>query len=554
MPAPDRRTMLESLRSGAARVLRSKVARVLRSRVARASRYLARVTGRMRRIRTPRQAWWFLAWLAAMALQRAALSGRGRRSGSPGASRTPLDPLEDAPLDAEIVALGIRARAVFAASRRVAHRLGDGHVDVVVSDAPLAGPRSGAPVVALSEAPPRLSVPAFDPRVDNPIGWDRDAGSVVGALGPLDLLPGGVVAHHAVRSDDREALRRIHHLEDVRAMHGGDLERAGTLARLAGAGVVVHLADGGPGLRAYLGPELHDLMTTGVRPGDLAARELLSIRMRRAALRDHSLGGRVRQLCEAVLPAPPLPPLVSVLMVTRRPAWLSAALSAVARQTYPRLELVLGLHGEGFTGVEPHVAGLGRLAKDVKVVRIDPRRSLGSALNAAAAASSGTLLAKMDDDEVYGAEHILDLVLAHEYSRAQLVGKGLQFVYLAGADRTVRFLQGRAETRWTTPGGHVAGGGLLLARDDLDRVGGWRDVPLGEDRALQEDLVSRGGSVYRTHGAGFMHVRHGRGHTWDVADEWFLLHAETVSTGWDPTLADVADVPPPPCVAGPADA
>ena len=507
---------------------------------------IGRVVVRMRRVRTPGQAWRFLTWLIARVLRRAARVDHARRDAPPDVSRTALDPPEDAPLGAEIVALGARARAVFAASRRVAHRPGGGHVDVAVSDTPLDGRPAPAPVVVLAQAPPRLSVPAFDPRVDNPIGWVRDVEPVVGALGPLDRLPAGVEAHRVVRGEDREGLRRLHHLEDVRAMHAGVVERAGTLARLAARGVVVHLADGAPELRSRLGAELHDLMTTGVRPGDRTARERLSIRMRRAALREHSLQGRARQLCEAVLPDPPRLPLVSVLLVTRRPAWLPAALAAVARQTYPRLELVLGLHGEGFTGVESGVAGLGRLSKHVKVVRVDRRLSLGSALNAATAAASGTLLAKMDDDEVYGAEHLWDLVLAHEYSQAQLVGKGAEFVYLAGANRTIRFLQGGAETRWTTLGGHVAGGALLLARHDLDRVGGWRRVSLGEDLALQEDLVRAGGSVYRTHGAGFVHVRHGCGHTWEMADDWFLLHAETIRPGWDPALADVADVPPPP--------
>ena len=63
------------------------------------------------------------------------------------------------------------------------------------------------------------------------------------------------------------------------------------------------------------------------------------------------------------------------------------------------------------------------------------RRPLGAVLAAATAAAAGPLLAKMDDDDVYGAEHLWDLVLAHEYSGAALVGKFPATVYLARSDR-----------------------------------------------------------------------------------------------------------------------
>ena len=52
--------------------------------------------------------------------------------------------------------------------------------------------------------------------------------------------------------------------------------------------------------------------------------------------------------------------------------------------------------------------------------------------------AQGTLLAKVDDDDTYGTEHIWDLVLARHYSGATLVGKGTEFVYLETLDTTVR--------------------------------------------------------------------------------------------------------------------
>lgn len=381
-----------------------------------------------------------------------------------------------------------------------------------------------------------LAVPAFDPRIWNPIGWQRAVGNEAAALGPVERLPPGIVAHHVVHRDDLLRLRRMHHVEDVQAFHADVITRAGDLVRLAAGGVVVHLADSDVRLRAWLGDELYDVMTTDPSDFDAGTRELHSIRMRRIALRDHSRQARTRQRGEE---ARPDPSPVSILLATRRPRFLPHALAAVARQTYPRLELVLALHGEGFEDVERRVAGV---PHPMKVVRVAAHEPLGAVLNIATAASSGTLLTKMDDDDLYGADHVWDLVLAHEYSQAQVVGKGVEFVYLAASDQTIHQLSGDGEHYRART---LAGGTLLVARHDLDRVGGWRPVQRGVDLGLIEDILRARGCVYRTHGAGFMLIRHGYRPVWDVSDERFLAQADLSLQGWIPALADVDDLIPP---------
>ena len=397
------------------------------------------------------------------------------------------------------------------------------------------GPTLTQPAWASADGPSAAScqfaVPAFDPRIWNPIRWQRAVRNETAALGPVERLPTGIVVHHVMHRDDLLRLRRMHHVKDVQAFHADVITRAGDLVRLAAAGVVVHLADGDGRLRALLGDELHDLMTTDPSDFDAGTRELHSIRMRRIALRDHSLHARARHRGEAAAGLSP----VSILLATNRPRLLPSVLAAVARQTYPRLELVLALHGEGFEDIERHVAGF---PYPTKVVRVAAHDSLGAVLNVATAASSGTLLTKMDDDDLYGADHVWDLVLAHEYSRAQVVGKGLEFVYLAESDQTIHQFSGYGEDYRART---LAGGTLLIARRDLDRVGGWRQVQRGVDQGLIEDVLRTRGCVYRTHGAGFMLIRHGEGHQWTISSDFFLRRADTISPGRNPALADVGN-------------
>ena len=521
---------------------------------------LNRILEEARHVRGARTGWRFLCWFAG-ALRwrlRQGSGGAPHPSDPPGrhpAHRSPGMGPGSVALGVEIAALGPRARAVFAASPRAMRGLGPPavgrHVDAALADTPVEAAEAaaaGVPVALLAGDPdpgvPRsLAVPAFDPGRWNPVGWTPNVEDGVGALGPLRLLPPDGAADRRATSGEPGRLRRFHHVEDTAAFHAGAAARAGVLVSLAAAGVPVRLADSGPEqgdeLAALLGAELHGLMAEGVRGAGLRARESLSIRMRRAALRDHALPVRARQVAEAAgLPDPPRPPLVSVLLASRRPHFLATALANVGRQSWPRLELVLALHGGGFGDDDPVRRAAGPAVDfphTVRLLRLDAQLPLGAVLNAASEAATGTLLAKMDDDDLYGPDHILDLVLAHGYSGAELVGKCPATVYLARPDRTVRCRRSPSET-WSRS---ITGGTMLIARSDLLRAGGWRRAPRHVDRALVDDVLSAGGAVYRTHDEGYVLIRHGEGHSWAADDGHFLDQAEEVRPGWHPALAGI---------------
>ena len=485
-------------------------------------------------IRSPRRAWQVLRWAAEAVRSRVQAVFRF-------ALRRPPDSSAAYPLGMEIAVRGERSEAVLAASARVRRaprrRSAQLRVDLVLADRPEAAaraPTAGIPAAVLTEAPPQISVPAFDPQAVNPIGWARKPKYGAGALGPLELLPPGA-AERSVEASDRGTLRLLHHLEDCAAFHSGPVERAAALAALAARGVVVHLAGGEQdrGLEPLLGPELYGSMASPrIRGADPGERELISAAMRRAALRGHSLRSRARQIMAAASLEPPPLTRVSVLAPARRPALLPALLSAVSRQTYPRLELVLTLCGGGF-GPEAEQA-----AEDmpcpVRVVRADAALPLGAALNLAAQASRGVLITVMDDRHLYGPEHIWDLVLAREYSAAELVVKETEFVYLAAAGRTLRRSTGPGEGY--PAAASLADGALLLSRRRLEEAGGWKRAADGLEESLAHDVVSAGGRVYRTHGAGLALAAAGRDRPAWLDDGCLLAQVEEVREGWDPAF------------------
>ncbi len=214
-------------------------------------------------------------------------------------------------------------------------------------------------------------------------------------------------------------------------------------------------------------------------------------------------------------------PAVSIVLVTNRPDHVDHALRQLSGLRYPRLEVIIGVHGEA-----QHADLVRQLASDVPhdvtVLTIDAERNLGEALQICSDQASGTLITKMDDDDFYGPEHIWDLVIAREYSGAQVVGKALDWIHLESQDATV-FRPTYPAERYAP---FVAGGTILISRADLLAVGGWRPVPKSVDRALLDRVLASGGLVYRTHGLGYIYVRHTAGHTASVKDEHFLTKIE----------------------------
>ena len=444
-------------------------------------------------------------------------------------------------LGPQIAACGPRAEAVLASSSWVSSEIGEFTEAVIVDTSQMAadlGAGAVAAVVVLADLDPRASVPAFDAERLNPLGWDIDHRGHAAALGPPDELPRSIRTRRTATVADRSACRLAHHVVDTAAYHPDAVARAATLAALAATGAVVHIADKDAELHHRLGAELYGLMADeDVLTADQQQREAFSVAMRRAALRDHSLRARTRQLLAGTGLCGPALPEVSILLATRRADRLASALDAVAAQTYPRVELVLALHGDGFdrAAVDDRLQDL---ECPVRVVEAPEHLPLGAVLNAACEASSGSLLTKFDDDDIYGPEHLWDLVLAQEYSKAPLVGKGAEFVYLAGSDVTLRRFRGGGE-RYIT-GQSIAGGTLMISRHCLDAVLGWRSIPRGVDKALIEDVLSAGQRVYRTHGMGYVLVRHGEGHTWQADDDYFLTQAHETRAGCDPAFAGVS--------------
>ncbi|WP_053107251.1 hypothetical protein [Nocardiopsis sp. SBT366] len=403
----------------------------------------------------------------------------------------------------------------------------------------------GRGAVSRAAGATRLSVddvPAVDERVVNPTGFTRTSTPRVGRLvsrgGRWVLVAGNGVRWRvpedgAVSDVDVAGLRDLRGVRVGWGRHSGPLAAVRAVAGLAAAGIP--LVGSRPPLWARpLGEELHALLAHSPEEelADELFREEHSVRLRRAALRVHGAHGRARLLAESGGPPVPAEPSVSVVLCTRRPEMVGFALRQVARQRGVEVQVVLALHGfeVDAPGVAAAIAEYRRGGRSLLVWEPPGDLVFGSVLNGAVARTSGTLVAKMDDDDWYGPEHLSDLVLARRYSGAELVGCAAEYHHLEHLGLTVRRLvpsEAFAE--------HVTGASILTDRTTLEEVGGFRPLPVDEDAGLLDDVRDAGGSTYRTHGLGCVIRRRGTGHTWSETSGYFLREPLRQWRGWRPS-------------------
>ena len=390
----------------------------------------------------------------------------------------------------------------------------------------------------------RLTIPPVDTEVINPVGFDPfpSSGSCSirrsGHQGQkLVADTSSIVLGHLddARLSERlvGALRTFSFVNDYADSHTGPAQRASFLIDAAAAGVPVVPHDLDPLTARYLSNSLHEAYTDATESlfGDRLAREAFVASAHRAAYQGHGNRNVLNLFLNAAGRGmiPHARPTISVLIPSKRPEFISNAIEQLRRQSWKSIQPIFGFHG--FTVSDISVQDRSDLSSMSALVHETPADSVfGDLMNSMTEMADGSLIAKMDDDDWYGEHHLEDLLHAHEYSRAILVGSGVQFIYLTKADITVR----RGMTQAYKYGGHPGGPTILLARDDLRSVGNWARVNRAIDTALADAVAAAGGSVYQGNPLNFLFNKRASGHTWNATHEYFLRGKIDQWTGLQP--------------------
>jgi glycosyltransferase involved in cell wall biosynthesis len=228
-------------------------------------------------------------------------------------------------------------------------------------------------------------------------------------------------------------------------------------------------------------------------------------------------------------------PKVSVLVSTLRSDDLTNLLKQLFTQTLPSFELILGLHNLELNA--EHKALIAKLKKrnvPTIVKKFNTSFNLGSILTTLAKNSKGEFIAKMDDDDYYGPEHLRDLLDAAIDTSADVVGRAMNYVYLEPLQLTVRRFAPHGTQAVELWSDWVCGGTILARRDKAEAAGWFGSGFTAVDRFLLSGIVNNGGKIWRTFGAGYIYRRTFTFHTYVTNYSKYLNGANEQVVGmWD---------------------
>jgi spore maturation protein CgeB len=254
-------------------------------------------------------------------------------------------------------------------------------------------------------------------------------------------------------------------------------------------------------------------------------------RGQRRIWREHTYGARVQGVLHDVgLAASPdvARPSVSALVSTNRPHRVDDVLACLAAQQRVDLQLVLLTHGfsvddEAGFRLRAKRAGV----EELVLLQADVDIPLGRCLNQAVAAADGDVVAKMDDDDLYGPHYLSDQVDALHYSGADVVGKQAHYLYLEAHDATLLRNADR-EHRFTD---FVIGPTIVTRRVVASAIR-FAETSSGEDTAFLRRAAASGLRIYAADRFNFVQVRRGGDqHTWSVSDAELLARGRVAFFG-----------------------
>jgi spore maturation protein CgeB len=234
----------------------------------------------------------------------------------------------------------------------------------------------------------------------------------------------------------------------------------------------------------------------------------------------HTYAHRAETVVRAIAPElsrPRVLPNVSALVSTFRPQQLEHVFAAVGAQRSVDLELVLLTHG--FKVAEDRLIDLALRygIRNYQFLTAPRERTLGECLNMCVDASTGEVLSKIDDDDFYGQDYMLDMLNALDYSKAAVVGKQAHYMHFLTNQATI-LRSAHKEHRFSRL---VAGPTITAARAVFESHP-FEPRNRGEDTRFLEAVGRAGGAIYSADRFNYCQIRRGAGHTWDIADEELL--------------------------------
>lgn len=202
---------------------------------------------------------------------------------------------------------------------------------------------------------------------------------------------------------------------------------------------------------------------------------------------------------------------VSIIVPTCKPKFITNIFDNYRRLNYPNKELIIVLNGSGMD-IGDYIA-LSKDFKDVRIFSLDKNSTLGDCLNFGIEKSKFDFIAKMDDDDFYGSNYLIDMMNIFRVKDTQVVGKMSSFVYFA--DTKELFIRDFLnQNRYV----NLILGSTIIMKKFVYKSVPFRRVNIAEDLYFYQDCIKKGFKIFAGDRYNYVCVRHKNldDHTWKI--------------------------------------
>ncbi|WP_462420190.1 hypothetical protein [Salinicoccus sp. Marseille-QA3877] len=218
---------------------------------------------------------------------------------------------------------------------------------------------------------------------------------------------------------------------------------------------------------------------------------------------------------------------ISIITSSIRKSRLSYYVEQLNRQKLVNIEATILTHNYILTNKEKE--RIRNVAKfKINIIEGDKSQSLGLCLNKCLNFASKNFVTKMDDDDYYYPNYLIDQWIAKKYSQADVIGKGAHFVYLENNET----LMLRSATKQYKFVKQVIGGSIFCETDFLKSYQ-FNDLSSGEDSDFFKRITSVNKLIYATHPYEMCLFRSKNkdNHTWKIEEIKLIGSSKIVSYG-----------------------
>jgi len=220
-------------------------------------------------------------------------------------------------------------------------------------------------------------------------------------------------------------------------------------------------------------------------------------------------------------------PLISIVIPSvRADRYIARIIENVKGQKYPNIEVVICSPTDKITTkVRKHCYQEGIVLVDSGM----EETNLGQDLNTAIQNSRGLLITKMDDDDIYFENYLMDLYMHLMESKADMVGKAIGALFVKVEQEDVVYSKNMSlQRRGVVDHPHqILHGSTILFKRELWVKHRFPEWVVGEDTGFEKEIFDAGAKLYIADPFNYIYCRR------EVSDHTYKIDVKTDWKLWD---------------------